>query len=84
MDDQPLVDAAVTAALGAVERAREVVAVDATSLLRLTARFDGLLHSIEQLLIDEGGFVSAFVLLVLVVDLADVVPVAQHPLQLVD
>nr|WP_243861105.1 hypothetical protein [Cellulomonas uda] len=83
LDAQPLVFAAYSLALAAVDGAFEEVVVDPASFAGLAARLHDVLDGVEQVLVDEG-FVPAGVLLALVGHDADVVAVLEHLVEFVD
>lgn len=59
------------------ERSLEVVVVDATAFLCRHARFEDLLDCVEEILIDEW-FVPPLDFFAVVLDVSEVVAIAQH------
>ncbi|HTL42098.1 MAG TPA: hypothetical protein VL294_11555 [Pseudolysinimonas sp.] len=82
LQDEALLDAALVPAFTAEHGALEVVVMFPAPLRRVAAGADDALHPVEQFLLDER-FVPAGVLLTLVADVAEVVAVAQHLMDLV-
>ncbi|WP_342029825.1 hypothetical protein [Amycolatopsis rubida] len=76
LDDHPSLDAVALAA-SAEERALEVVVVDATAFLCRHARFEDLLDGVEEVLVDEG-LVPPLDFFAVVLDVSEVVAIAQH------
>nr|WP_228809391.1 hypothetical protein [Nocardia farcinica] len=76
LDDHPPLDAVALAA-STEERSLEVVVVDATAFLCRHARFEDLLDGVEEVLVDEG-LVSPLDFFAVVLDVSEVVAIAQH------